>query len=350
MGISEGYKRIVEQRKAEWAEFRKRFSEARLPGPKSRDFDGNRPTTATGWNSYRNLLDVEGKLDEASLREIQSGLDLLKINEREERIRSRLSVGGSIPDPTYPDTSDRIPSEIALTSEARSIIHWAAIKELGLDRSGEYNYFLEQAKLDLYQIKKARGDFDDFYKLIGIIKPPPPKPSSKEIQTPQVPEGFVETSLVVSVNDLKGPTGHVRFIRYHLKYGLVQGFMTRESYFDRGAGGGPGAPGRRVTEIRPVVIAFLERVNGRGLRHLTKESIWRLTSDSNLIIGRNKTIDALTNDICGDIVFSTQKMLEQYFNGNVESQFIAQSLPVKVTKKGDSYLLRFFARPLIEAP
>lgn len=88
----------------------------------------------------------------------------------------------------------------------------------------------------------------------------------------------------------------------------------------------------------------------RIAKALTNESIWRLTSDSNLIIGRNKTIDALTNDICGDIVFSTQKMLEQYFNGNVESQFIAQSLPVKVTKNGGSYLLRFFARPLIEAP
>jgi len=68
MGISEGYKRIFEQRKAEWVEFRKRFSEARLPAPKSRDFDGNRPTTTIGWNSYRRLLDVEGKLDEASLR------------------------------------------------------------------------------------------------------------------------------------------------------------------------------------------------------------------------------------------------------------------------------------------
>jgi len=236
-----------------------------------------------------------------------------------------------------------------LTSEARSIVHWAAIKELGLDRSGEYNYFLAQAELDLFKIKKARGDFNDFYKLIGIL-PSPPKPSSKEIQTPRVPEGFIETTLVVNANDLKEPNGDVRLIRYHLKFGLVQGFMTRRSYFDRGVGKFPGAPGARVTECKPVVLAFLDRLNIRNFKYLRKESVWRVTGNPQLVIGRDKTIEAITKEICGDIVFSRAKRIEQFFNGSIESQFIAQSLPVKVTKKSGSYLLRFFSRPLVEAP
>ena len=45
MGLSEGYKRAAEARKAEWQELIARFQRANLPVPDAKDFSASRPIT-----------------------------------------------------------------------------------------------------------------------------------------------------------------------------------------------------------------------------------------------------------------------------------------------------------------
>lgn len=159
MGISEGYKRIAEQRKAAWIDFEERCQSAGLTPPSREDFDGVQPKTRNGWKKREQLLEAEGSLNDVERQKILRGLELISIYERRDEIRRRLEAGEDLPDPQWPNVAQNIPAEVALSQQASEILLWTAIKELGLDRTSTYDGYFKQAQLQMYRIAKARGDF-----------------------------------------------------------------------------------------------------------------------------------------------------------------------------------------------
>ncbi|WP_312260635.1 hypothetical protein [Limnohabitans sp.] len=159
MGISEGYKRIAEKQKAEWLVFVERVQRAGLPAPERTDFSNTRPITRRGWHLLEELLLVENSLHQEERAEIQRGLDLLRIYERRDEIRSRLMQGADLPDPQWPEVAPPIPSELALSPQCTHVLLWAAIKELGFDKTDNYKGYYQNAQVQLYRIAKERGDF-----------------------------------------------------------------------------------------------------------------------------------------------------------------------------------------------
>lgn len=159
MGISEGYKRIAEKQKAEWLAFLDRCHQAGMPAPERSDFDGVRPKTRHGWHTLEKLLTAENRLNDQEQQSIRRGLELISIYERVEEIRSRLEQGADLPDPQWPETAPHIPAAVALSQQAAGVLRWVAIKELGLDKSGNYDGYAQTAMLEMYRIAKDRGDF-----------------------------------------------------------------------------------------------------------------------------------------------------------------------------------------------
>lgn len=159
MGISEGYRRIAEKVASDWLHLQQRCEMAGLPPLDKRDFDGTHPVTRLGWECKKQLLVKEGRLGQTEQLEIARGLEMIRINERENEIRERLEAGADLPDFRWPDTSPSIPSAIALSSQASKVLRWTAIKELGLDKDTTYEWFYHGAMVEMYQIGKCRGDF-----------------------------------------------------------------------------------------------------------------------------------------------------------------------------------------------
>ena len=90
MGLSEGYKRAAEARKAEWQELIACFQRANLPVPDAKDFSANRPTTRIGWAQLSALLENEGQLTESAKDDIARGLQQIDIQERARDIEERI--------------------------------------------------------------------------------------------------------------------------------------------------------------------------------------------------------------------------------------------------------------------
>lgn len=172
MGLSELIKRAAEQRQGEWNALLSRFARAGLSPPYARDFKGQRPKTEIGWASYRDLLQREGVPDADISKEIESGLNQLreseqaeaesrqrweKIRAKEAEIRERLQSGGTLPNPTWPDTLPPIEAEAVLSSATKNLILWTAIRELGYDKDGGLRSIRSNAELELHFIEKRRG-------------------------------------------------------------------------------------------------------------------------------------------------------------------------------------------------
>lgn len=153
MGISEGYKRIAEQRKAAWIAFEERCRSAALTLLSREDFDGVHPRTRNGWKTLEQLLQAEGLLNEIEIQKIEKGLELISIYERRDEIRQRLAFGADLPDPEFPNAASSIPADVALSQQASDVVLWVAIKELGLDKAGKYDGYHKQAQLQMYRIR-----------------------------------------------------------------------------------------------------------------------------------------------------------------------------------------------------
>lgn len=341
MGISDGYRRIAQKKAADWAELQTRCQRAGLPALNENDFDGTYPITRSGWECQRKLLEAEGRFDEAAAHEIERGLERISIHEREFEIRRRLQSGSELPDPRWPDSAPKISSEVALSAQASDVLRWTAIKELGLDKDGAYRPVYEAAMLQMSRIAKDRGDFAQM-----------PSGSSRravESHAPQTPRGFVEVTVAIPITALTDSGESMQFVRYHLRYGLVQGVVHKRSYFDRGAGRSPGSAGGRVTSYEPSVRPLLEAVNLRRLKGMRKKSVWRVTGSPEVLIGRDKSLQAMTFELIPHRTHWEKSEVDQLFTGGIDSGFVSQSLPVSVTKDKDQFVLRFFARPTSDA-
>ncbi len=147
MGISEGYKRIAEKQKADWLLLLDRFHQVGMAPPERSDFDGIRPKTRHGWSVLENLLTMENRLTDEDKQKIRQGLELISIYERKEEIRRRLEQGADLPDPQWPDVAPPIPSALARSPQCSSVLLWAAIKELGLDKTDNYKGYFQSAQV-----------------------------------------------------------------------------------------------------------------------------------------------------------------------------------------------------------
>jgi hypothetical protein len=345
MGLGEGYKRAAEARKAEWQELIARFQRATLPVPNAKDFSANRPTTRIGWAQISSLLENEGQLTESAKADIARGLQQIDIQERAREIEERIKKGESIPDPTWPESSQRLSPDFLKRGQFFNIIRWTAIKELGLDEVGDYASTQRAAALEAYRIVKERGDFDNFLKNAR----PKKKKSSVEQQEPAIPEGFIKVELIVPASAFKNSKWSGQFLRYHPVHGLVQGDISSSTYYDRGAGNSPGARGARVTQFYPTFRAFLELVDLKKVSSLTKKSVMRIIGSSGAIVGREKMISSLEAALRPQEWFWSREEVEMFLRGEIESAFISKTLPVEAVQNGSEYQIRFYARTAVDS-
>ncbi len=396
MGLSELMGKEVARRAALAKEaeqaFDARLRAASLPSRCDRDFKGTQPITNDGWNLYRCLLEQEGDLTPIKLEEIRRGLEAVRIDEeiavrrksignkadpferwnaivslgldgdtyykteyekarraaegaklrqRVEEISARVKFGESLPDPEMPD-GFLIPPKLAFIGHG-AVIEWIAIKELGWDRDPFYRRAREAAEQALSEISRRRGDFE---RILAEHRKPV-IPSDPESQQPTLPPEYLEVELFVPFVALRTPKKSFLVIRYHPEFGLVRGRVSEDSYYDRGAGSYPGSRGSRIKEYLPQVNLFLEDVDFRKCQGLTKVSVWRVTGDPPVVIGRNKSTVATRNAFHYGRKFDSQGEAYEFLVGSIESEFVRETLPVAIENCESSWRLRFHGRPLL---
>lgn len=111
------------------------------------------PNSLEAWLLHRDLLNAEGALSESKLREIESGIRRITINNHINIIHERLKCNGSIPS-IFPD---RLPlQEIdSRTMNGMLEVHLIAMKELNLDSSPEFQDQLATLSRKLYSSSKS---------------------------------------------------------------------------------------------------------------------------------------------------------------------------------------------------
>lgn len=351
MGISEGYRRIAEQQREKWKQFNQRLLAAGLPEANRSDFDDSfggqygavRPRTRAGWAIFVSLREKEGGLTSAERDEVRYGLEQILISEKMEEIRTRLEAGGALPDPVWPDSSPPILAEFALSSRARGIFRWSAIKELGLDTDQHYSGVYRSAQSERHDVARQRGDIEKYFESLRPVY----KLSTASGQELQSPSDFQKVDVFVPFAALKDGSKGLDFIRYHPKHGLVRGWISENSYYDRGAGSYPGSRGARVKEFRPMFRLLLEDVDFRKCRDFKKTSVWRVVSDPPIILGRSKSTQTFQNDLYYGKKFDSKEDAGRFLIGTIESEYVRETLPVGVEKCESGIRLHFHGRPLI---
>lgn len=366
-----------------------RLAAAGLPPKDAADFTLGKPSTLRGWDVIRTLLEREGGLSPVEKEKIQRGRESVCIEEavaahrarrgkaddpfgrwdaivslgldsdphylvekekaakqaesrliweRGDAIRERVEAGESLPDPEWPD-GEPIPPRLAKAGYG-ALIKWEAIRELGVADAPRYESRRKAAIDAMGEVSRRRGDFG---KLLDTYRREP-APSTPENQQPVAPAGFVETEISIPLAALANSGRSIGVVRYHPELGLVQGRILEDSVYVRGAGGYPGSRGARVKEFRPTVKLLLEEVYFRKCKGLRKQSVWRVTGEPPLIVGRDKPTAATYDALSYFTHFDSWADAERFLLGTVESTFVQETLPVEITLVGDFYKLRFFAR------
>jgi hypothetical protein len=350
MGMSEGYRRIAEQQREKWKSFNRRLIDAGLPEAQRPDFDDEfggqygdvKPRTRSGWAIYVALREKEGGLASEEKDDVKYGLERILISEKQQEIRKRLEAGGTLPDPRWPDTSPAIPAETALSHRATSIVHWAAVKELGLEKDEHYGSVYRSARDEMYDISRQRGDMEQLFEssrpVYGL--------SSAAAQELQPPSDFCKIEVFIPLDALKQQNPTLEFVRYHPRHGLVRGWISEQSYYDRGAGSYPGSRGARVKEFWTSVGLLLADVNFRKCKGMPKHSVWRVHGTPAVILGRDKSTRSVEAELRFAKRFDNAEDAKGFLTGSIESGYVRETLPVLVGRSGSGYQLRFSARPL----
>jgi hypothetical protein len=397
MGIGEQMRRAYEKEAARILE-REKDLEARLRAaslsPEHPDaFKRGEPNTSHGWDLYEKLLIQEGALDAAQKEWIQRGRESIIIDramadlraatgleadpfdrwnaivsvgldkdpyyrtEHEkarraseahqirllsESIRKRVAAGESLPVPFYSDGEPVKPQYANPVLGA--LVEWQAIRELGFGDDPHYSRQKDAATAAMAGVSRRRGDFEKHLRSLQKRH----HSSSPEEQQPAPPSDFVEVEVVIPMAALKGPTSDLGFIRYHPELGLVRGHVREFSHYDRGVGSYPGSRGARK-EYVPSVALLLEQVDFRKCKGIRKQSVWRVINDPPVIVGRDKPTASTEISLSYPQRFDSNEEAERYFQGAIESDFIRDTLPVLTVTVGDTWRMRFFARPLPEA-
>ena len=347
----DGYRRHAEQQREKWKQFNLRLLTAGLPEANRLDFDCSTggqygavsPRSRTGWAIFTSLRKKEGGLTAEEHDEVKYGLEKIHISEKMEEIRIRLEAGASLPDPVWPDTSPPILAEFALSLRAESIFRWSAIKELGLDTDQHYSGVYRSAQSESLDFVRQRGDIEKYFESLRPVY----KVSSAFEQEPQPSSDFQKINVLIPFAALKDKSIILDFLRYHPKHGLVRGWISENSYYDRGAGSYPGSRGARVKEFRPMVRLLLEDVDFRKCRDFKKTSVWRVVSDPPVILGRSKSTQSFQNDMYYGKKFDSKEDASGFLIGTIESDYVRETLPVGVEKCEAGFRLHFYGRPLI---
>jgi hypothetical protein len=351
MLMIDGYRRLAEQQREKWRQFNLRLLEVGLPEANHPDFDVSfggqygavRPRTRTGWAIFVSLREKEGGLTSAERDDVRYGLEEILISEKMEEIRIRLEAGGSLPDPVWPDKSPPILAESALSLRAESIFRWSAIKELGLDTDQHYSEVYRSAQSESHDFARQRGDIEKYFESLRPVY----KTSSAFRQEPHPPSDFQKIDVLIPFSALKDESKSLDFIRYHPKHGLVRGWISENSYYDRGAGSYPGSRGARVKEFRPMFRLLLEDVDFRKCRDFKRTSVWHVVSDPPVILGRSKSTQSFQNDMYYGTNFDSKEDARGFLIGTIESDYVRETLPVGVEKCEAGFRLHFYGRPLI---
>jgi hypothetical protein len=352
MGMSEGYRRIAEQKREKWERFNRRLHAVGLPEAKRPDFDDEfggqyldvTPRTRAGWAIYVDLREREGGLTPKEYDEIKYGLERILISEKEEEIRRRLEAGGTLPDPNWPDTSPEISAETALSQRAISIVHWAAIKELGLEKDEHYRGVYRSVQSEMYDISRQRGDFKRFFENIYPIE----KDSDAGIQHAEILVDPVRVQLHIPTSVLPINSTFFQNIRYHPKYGLIVGRCREFSYYDRGASSYPGGRGSRVTDYTVSASLALPGLKLKNIMPaLTRSSVWVVAKESGAMIGRWRGNRSIYSELDYSRKFSERATAERFLDGSIESLFFQTTLPVTVERSSDGHRLYFEANRVV---
>lgn len=338
--MAKGYAKEAERARELELALEARLSAAGLPPSSKGDFEKAMPVTLQGWDTYELLLVQEGNLTPEERENIRRGRESLRIRERRKDLEVRIGKGESLPDPEY-EGGEAVSPKYALLGQG-ALITWQAIRELGLSGDPHYRREREAANSAMGEVSRRRGDFR---KLLESHQDPALAPLPKLRQTP-APPGFVETEIAIPRVAFSRPLTHSTVVRYHSEFGLIESRIFKDSYYDRGAGGYPGSNGSRVTEYRVSTSLLLELVDFRKYKGTAKQSVWRTFGDPKVIVGREKSSNAILDRLHCYRSFGSLEAARDYLDGKVESEFANQTLPVEFFSSGESYWFKFFARPI----
>lgn len=314
-----------------------RLKAAGLPPKSKGDFLQGLPVSLQGWDTYESLLEREGNLTPEERENILRGRESIRIRERRKQLEIRIKNGENLPDPEY-EGGDPVSPKYAFLGQG-ALITWQAIRELGLSDDPYYQHKREAARNAMGDVLRRRGDFRkilESYSHAPISVPP----------RSALPDGFIETEVSIPKAAFSQPLSHTVVVRYHTEFGLLHGHVIKQGYYDRGAGSYPGSRGARVVEFRVGVSLLLELVDFRKCRGIAKRSVWRTFGDPPVIVGREKSTNAIEDRLFCLRAFDSFEAASDFLNGKTESEFANVTLPVEVSSTGSSYRFKFLARPV----
>ena len=279
------YQSIMQQ----WRLFVDRFKAVDLPEPSTKDFRNiagfpcSRPSTISGWTSYRLLLEREGSLTEEESANIQKNL--------------------------------------------------VQIEKIGL---------VTNAETRRHYFESGRAESDNVSDRSSRSQAASP-PARQELPPPQ---DFLKTEIILPGNVLTVATSQLEFVRYHLVYGLIWGDIETSRYYDRGAGRFPGSSGAMVTSFRPVVRPLTDAISLRKLHLFKSVGQYRVLDHPPVIIGRKQLPRTYLKEFSAGKQFWTLADARQFLSGEIASAFVEETLSVEVTNTREHLVLRFQARPI----
>ena len=163
--------------------------------------------------------------------------------------------------------------------------------------------------------------------------------SPEEQELPLV-DGFVSMNINIRLDSIKDLNRSMSYVRYHPNYGLLQGWISVYTVYDRGAGGFMAGRGARVKWFTPQIDLFLENINLRKCKGLVKKLAWRVTGSPPVIVGRYRITETIRAALRCNQSFSDMATAERY----LESSFVQKTHPILIEKHGEEYRLKFYGR------
>ena len=170
------------------------------------------------------------------------------------------------------------------------------------------------------------------------------KETSPEEQELPLVDGFVSMDINIRLDSIKDLNRSMSYVRYHPNYGLLQGWISVYTYYDRGAGQFMAGRGAWVKWFTPEIDLFLENINFRKCKGLVKKLAWRVTGSPPVIVGRYRSTETIRAALRCNQRFGDMATAERYLKGTIESSFVQKTLPVLIEKRGEEYRLKFYGR------
>ena len=99
-----------------------------------------------------------------------------------------------------------------------------------------------------------------------------------------------------------------------------------------------------MTRFYPIIRAFLESVDLKKFKTLSKKSIMRILEPTGTVVGLEKTDTSLDAEMHVSEWFWSQEEVQKFLKGDIQSIFVSRTLPVEITRDSESLKLGFHAR------